>query len=64
MASKFKKKIIIAKKQIARKCKTKNKSPVNARSCVTQCATSSDEQCPMSLILLKVPNNGSYRMVR
>jgi len=61
MASKSKKKIIIAKKQIARKCKKPNKnSPVNARRCVTQCATSSDEQCPMRLIFFLSNNNQWY----
>ena len=61
MASKSKKKTIIAKRQIARKCKQSNKnSPVNARRCVTQRATSSDEQCPMRLILFLTNNNHWY----
>jgi len=60
MASKSKKKIIIAKNQIARKCKPKKNSPVNARRCVNQCAPCSDEQCPMRLILFLTNNNQWY----
>ena len=61
MASKSKKKTIIAKRQIARKCKQPNKnSPVNARRCVTQRTTCSDDQCPMRLILFLTNNNQWY----
>jgi hypothetical protein len=60
MASKSKKKIIIAKKQIARKCKPKKTSSVNARRCVSQRAPCSDEQCPMRLILFLTNNNQWY----
>jgi hypothetical protein len=60
MASKSKKKIIIAKKQIARKCKPPKKTPVNARRCVSQRAPCSDEQCPMRLILFLTNNNQWY----
>ncbi len=60
MASKSKKKIIIAKKQIAKKCKPNKNSPVNARRCVTQRATCPDDQCPMRLILFLTNNNQWY----
>ncbi len=60
MASKSKKKIIIAKKLIARKCKPPKQSPVNARKCVSQRAPCSDEQCPMRLILFLTNNNQWY----
>jgi len=60
MASKSKKKIIIAKKHIAKKCKPNKHSPVNARRCVTQRATCSDDQCPMRLILFLTNNNQWY----
>ena len=60
MASKSKKKTIIAKRQIARNLKPKTKTPVNARRCVTQRAPCSDEQCPMKLILFLTNNNQWY----
>jgi hypothetical protein len=60
MASKSKKKIIITKKQIARKCKPTKNSPVNARRCVSHRAPCSDEQCPMRLILFLTNNNHWY----
>jgi hypothetical protein len=60
MRSKTKQKNIAEKKLQQRKHKMKMNQTTNARRCVTQCATSSDERCPMRIVLILTSNKQWY----
>jgi len=60
MRSKTKQKIIAEKKSKQRKHKMKLNQTTNARRCVAQCAASSDEQCPMRIVLILSSNMQWY----
>mgnify|MGYP006180727519 FL=1 len=60
MRSKTKQKIIAKKKSKQRKHKMKPNQNPNARRCVTQRAASSDERCPMRIVLILTSNNEWY----
>ena len=60
MRSKTKRKIIAEKKSKQRKHKMKINQTTYARRCVTQCAASSDKQCPMRIILILSSNKQWY----
>ena len=60
MRSKTKKKNIAEKKLQQRKHKMKMNQTTNARRCVTQRAASSDERCPMRIVLILTSNKQWY----
>ena len=60
MRSKTKQKIIAEKKHQQRKHKMKMNKTNNARRCVTQRAASSDELCPMRIVLILTSNMQWY----
>ena len=60
MRSKTKQKIIAEKKHQQRKHKMKMNKTTNARRCVTQRAASSDELCPMRIVLILTSNMQWY----
>jgi hypothetical protein len=60
MRSKTKQKNIAKKKLQQRKHKMKMNQTTNVRRCVTQRAASSDEQCPMRIVLILTSHNEWY----
>ena len=60
MRSKTKQKNIAEKKLQQRKHNMKMNQTTNARRCVTQRAASSDERCPMRIVLILTSNNEWY----
>jgi hypothetical protein len=60
MRSKTKQKIIAEKKSNKRKHKMKINQTTHLRRCVTQRATSSDERCPMRIVLILTSNMKWY----
>ncbi len=64
MRSKTKQKIIAEKKHQQRKHKMKMNKTTNARRCVTQRAASSDELCPMRIVLILTNEFNPYSYIR
>ena len=60
MRSKKKTKNVTEKKSKQKKHKMKLNQTTNARRCVTQCATFSDERCPMRIVLILTSNMQWY----